>query len=242
MCHIVFIGGGNHFAEFQHVTEVFDKAEFARANLSTDLVYLLVHSGSRRLGGSILDAHTAKYKHAGLDPSSPEGQEYLRQHDNACKWARLNREVIARRVMEKLNADDNALVNDEQRKVEKVLDIWHNSVEKKEWNTGTEQAKQLWVHRKGAAPSDRGLVVIPGSRGACSFLVMPVGDQNENGKNTILYLYIPYQFILRMNWIPRRQRFYELSKYKLNDSCLFFILRRLLSRSWRRPPNVPHRS
>ena len=34
----------------------------------------------------------------------------------------------------------------------------------------------LWLHRKGAAPSNKGLVVIPGSRGARTYLVQPTGD------------------------------------------------------------------
>jgi hypothetical protein len=33
--------------------------------------------------------------------------------------------------------------------------------------------EQVWVHRKGATPSDQGLVVIPGSRGDFSYLVLP---------------------------------------------------------------------
>lgn len=33
--------------------------------------------------------------------------------------------------------------------------------------------KKLWLHRKGAAPADVGPVVIPGSRGHFSYLVMP---------------------------------------------------------------------
>jgi release factor H-coupled RctB family protein len=33
-----------------------------------------------------------------------------------------------------------------------------------------------WLHRKGAAPADQGPVVIPGSRGSLSYLVVPQGD------------------------------------------------------------------
>ena len=41
-------------------------------------------------------------------------------------------------------------------------------------------APGYFLHRKGAAPSDRGLVIIPGSRGSHSYLVAPVGDQQRN--------------------------------------------------------------
>jgi release factor H-coupled RctB family protein len=37
-----------------------------------------------------------------------------------------------------------------------------------------------FLHRKGAAPSDQGAVIIPGSRGTCSYLVKPIGDQEAN--------------------------------------------------------------
>jgi release factor H-coupled RctB family protein len=42
--------------------------------------------------------------------------------------------------------------------------------------TDNSGAKSVWLHRKGAAPSDRGPVVIPGSRGAFSYLVQPLQD------------------------------------------------------------------
>jgi release factor H-coupled RctB family protein len=45
-----------------------------------------------------------------------------------------------------------------------MIDVCHNSVEP----VGKE-----WLHRKGAAPSTQGPVVIPGSRGAFSYVVMP---------------------------------------------------------------------
>ena len=53
----------------------------------------------------------------------------------------------------------------------RVLDVCHNSVTPKPYEGHT-----CWLHRKGAAPSDQGPVVIPGSRGSLSYLVLPVGD------------------------------------------------------------------
>ena len=38
-----------------------------------------------------------------------------------------------------------------------------------------------WLHRKGAAPSDCGVVAIPGSRGTLTYLVEPTGDGVANG-------------------------------------------------------------
>jgi release factor H-coupled RctB family protein len=58
----------------------------------------------------------------------------------------------------------------------RVLDVCHNSVISREVDGCT-----CWLHRKGAAPSDQGPVVIPGSRGALSYLVLPVGEGSASG-------------------------------------------------------------
>jgi release factor H-coupled RctB family protein len=50
----------------------------------------------------------------------------------------------------------------------RILDGCHNSVTARDVD-GT----RAWLHRKGAAPADAGLAVIPGSRGDFSFLVEP---------------------------------------------------------------------
>ena len=49
-------------------------------------------------------------------------------------------------------------------KAKRLLDICHNSVT---------PYRGGWLHRKGAAPSDKGAVVIPGSRGDLSYVVQP---------------------------------------------------------------------
>ena len=51
--------------------------------------------------------------------------------------------------------------------LESLIDICHNAVVP--FDGG-------WLHRKGATPHDQGPVVIPGSRGALSYLVVPTGD------------------------------------------------------------------
>jgi hypothetical protein len=52
------IGGGNHFAELQQIETVVDEKRFAELKLSSDQLYLLVHSGSRGLGAAILAHHS----------------------------------------------------------------------------------------------------------------------------------------------------------------------------------------
>ncbi len=151
------IGGGNHFAELQQVERVEDAAVLAGVGLDADKLCLLVHSGSRGLGESILRAHVDVHAAAGLAEGSLEAKEYMSRHDHAVAWARVNRQVIARRFAGALGAE---LVG--------LLDVCHNSVE------ALPETPCCWLHRKGAAPSTQGPVVIPGSRGSLSYLVQPI--------------------------------------------------------------------
>lgn len=158
------IGGGNHFAEVQAVADVRDPVALATLGIDPHQLLLLVHSGSRGLGEAVLRAVIDQQGHQGLDPTSAEATEYLRQHDQALRWAEVNRRLIAHRVMAALNATGA-----------RRLDIGHNLVQPLDG-----QGERLWLHRKGAAPADRGPVVIPGSRGTWSYLVQPRADSDHS--------------------------------------------------------------
>jgi len=148
------IGGGNHFAELQIIEDI---AGPDSHGLAREPVYLCVHSGSRGFGEAILRNHTDRFGSEGLAVDGPDADYYVRQHDRANKWASANRELVAARILERLRTDG-----------ERVLDICHNQVERRRVG---EYA--CWIHRKGAAPSTDGPVLIPGSRGAMSYVVMP---------------------------------------------------------------------
>ncbi|MDB6121700.1 MAG: hypothetical protein JWQ71_693 [Pedosphaera sp.] len=154
------IGGGNHFAELQAVEKVEDTAEFEKLNLSKESLLLLIHSGSRGLGESILRAYVDQHKAEGVAADSTEAMKYLEQHDKALLWAKANRALIAHRFAAALGSPAN-----------KVLDGSHNSITRHELADET-----VWIHRKGASPADAGPMVIPGSRGTLSYLVLPQGD------------------------------------------------------------------
>jgi release factor H-coupled RctB family protein len=154
------VGGGNHFAEVQRVDAVHDAESFAALGLAADRLLLLVHSGSRGLGEAILRAHVDRHAAGGLGDDSAEARAYLTRHDHAVAWGRANRALVARRVLDGIGTLGR-----------RVLDVCHNSVTPLQVEGRTQ-----WLHRKGAAPSDEGPVVIPGSRGALSYLVAPVGD------------------------------------------------------------------
>lgn len=142
------IGGGNHFAELQQITEASE--EFA-----VDDVVLVVHSGSRGLGQQILGESLESY-------TTEDAGEYLRKHDIACRWAKANRDLIALRFLSRLHRRDLSLTD---VLLLKILDIWHNNVELDD---------EKYIHRKGAAPATSGMVIIPGSRGTLSAYVQPI--------------------------------------------------------------------
>ena len=147
------IGGGNHFAELLSVEDVVDQAAFERAGFDRAHVYLMVHSGSRGLGNAILVRHMERQTVRPLLAGSDACAGYLRDHDQAVRWAWLNRKVIAARFFERLG------LSGVQR-----LDICHNSVTPHDGG---------WLHRKGAAPADKGVIVVPGSRGDLTYIVQP---------------------------------------------------------------------
>lgn len=162
------IGGGNHFAEFQVIEKVCDLEEFSKTGFDENKIMLLVHSGSRGHGERILN-HFIKEHHAekGLDAGSEEGELYMTQHNEALEWAAHNREIIAFRLLKATGISVEAA---------KMLDNVHNCVSLKP--TGD---KIQCIHRKGAVVADRGIVVIPGSRGSLTYIVKPSDDTAVSG-------------------------------------------------------------
>lgn len=156
------IGGGNHFAELQQVDQIIDAELFALSGLDAQHLQLLVHSGSRGLGQSILQRHIASFSHHGLPEGSDDALSYIAEHDDALAFARINRQLIALRIMQQVKANGNS-----------VLDVAHNFVSA--CRIGDQQG---WLHRKGATPDDNGLVIIPGSRGDYSGWFSPSGVRN----------------------------------------------------------------
>ena len=100
------IGGGNHFAELQCVEEVLAPAEFRKLRLGRQQLVALVHSGSRGLGESILNLHLDQHFDAAVEVGSFAGEEYLRGHDLALRWAAANRALIIERCSTKRCVDD----------------------------------------------------------------------------------------------------------------------------------------
>jgi len=157
------IGAGNHFAELQRVERVEDEARFEALGLRKDRVFMTIHSGSRGLGNAILQEHLSAHSINSLAVSSEDGQAYLQKHNDAMRWAKVNRRIIAARLSKEIRSD-----------AEPILDLFHNTVE-----PITHEGETLWLHRKGAAPADQGPALIPGSRGTWSYLLQPINPRWE---------------------------------------------------------------
>ncbi len=105
---------------------------------------------------AVIDSHG----HQGLKRDTLAACQYLAAHDQALRWAEANRQLIAERLLDALDME-----------AERRLDIWHNLVQPVDGD-----GERIWLHRKGAAPSDLDPAVIPGSRGTLSYLVQPSGE------------------------------------------------------------------
>ncbi|WP_039016887.1 RNA ligase RtcB family protein [Halocynthiibacter namhaensis] len=149
------IGGGNHFCEVQRIVAG------GSDGFLKDQICLLVHSGSRGLGHALLQGFLAQGRVC-FNPDSTEGKSWLAAHNQAVRWARLNRQIFAERAAEALRCDLHLL-----------SDCPHNLVT---------QEFGAWLHRKGAARLQP-LVPLAGSRASAGYVLRPM-DHPANALNS----------------------------------------------------------
>jgi release factor H-coupled RctB family protein len=97
--------------------------------------------------------------------SVQEAHAYLEAHDRAIKYARQSRFEIALRMLKAIKLDETIVP---------VSDTAHNTIGK---------TKEGWLHRKGATPTNEGAVIIAGSRGSLSYLVMPTAHTSVSNNS-----------------------------------------------------------
>ena len=169
VAHLGTLGTGNHFIEL-----CLDEA---------DRVWVMLHSGSRGLGNRI-GSHFIALAKKDMErwfirlPDQnlayfPEGSEHFGAHVRAVsfaqQFARVNREVMMRRVMEALaGLDFLPAFHGEVA----AVNCHHNYVAHEK-----HYGEKVWVTRKGAVRAGKGeLGIIPGSMGARSFIVRGKGN------------------------------------------------------------------
>lgn len=146
--HLGTLGGGNHFVEL---------------DVSADgVAHLLVHAGSRGVGGAVGDHHQ---KAAGGSLGALTGDAaaaYLADLELALAFARASRAQLAKDAIAALSE-----ILDRPVEAELLADTFHNFARRETW-----EGRTVLVHRKGAmglAEGETGL--IPGSMGTASYLV-----------------------------------------------------------------------
>ena len=120
------------------VEEVLDARAFKLFGLGKQQLVVLVHSGSRGLGESILRDYVDEHQASGSDAESFAAAAYLQGHDLAVRWAKVNRELLAQRFVRQLGAEADLL-----------WDGCHNSITSRE-----HEGETVWVHRKGAVAAE----------------------------------------------------------------------------------------
>ena len=149
------IGGGNHFAEISRVESVAERGRMARG-----AIVVLVHSGSRGLGGAL-----ARHWGAGALDEEAAIATFLGELAGACRYARANRFLLAWKLLRALGAARPG-------RLAGGFEVIHNDVRRE-----IVDGAPAWVHRKGAAPAYTGaLTVVLGSRGAPSWVLEGLGE------------------------------------------------------------------
>lgn len=158
--HLGTLGGGNHFVELDRDAE--------------GSPWLLVHSGSRGLGGAVASHHGragGPARLAALDVETDAGAAYLADLAWATAFARENRAALTRAALAVLEEIAGAGDPDEP------IDVPHNFVAREAWGGAS-----LLVHRKGATLAHAGVrALIPGSMGTASYVVRGKGCEASFG-------------------------------------------------------------
>ena len=155
------LGSGNHFAEVQYVSEIYDDRVAQAFGLRLDQITVMLHSGSRGLGHQVCQDHLKimvnAVRHYGIDLpdrqlscaplDSPEGRRYLAAMAAAANFAFANRQVMAHWVRESIAAGLD--VSPEQTAIDTVYDVCHNIAKFETLPVGAE-LRRVCVHRKGA--------------------------------------------------------------------------------------------
>lgn len=171
------LGGGNHFLEVLY------------ENTSTENIWLMLHSGSRKIGNITaryhqriaIDQCSRRDKNiarglAYLMTESITGQHYLNDMRWCQQYAYENRKAMMELMCEVMH-----IVTEKTPDPDSLINIHHNfcSCETCTYqnSSGEWVTEDLWVTRKGATAAKEGqLGIIPGSMGTGSYIVRGLGN------------------------------------------------------------------
>ena len=196
------LGSGNHFMEVQVVDRIFDEQAANVMGLQTNMVCVMIHSGSRGLGYQVCDDALRRLRNvpkkygialpdrqlACAPIESGEGALYLGSMRAAANFAWCNRQLLMWQAREVFETVFGRSWEDLDMSI--IYDVAHN-IAKFEEHVVDGQKKKLWVHRKGATrafpphhpevPEQYATigqpVLIPGDMGTASWVL--VGQQGS---------------------------------------------------------------
>ena len=164
------LGGGNHFIEIQKGSDGY--------------IWIMIHSGSRNFGLQIAQKYNAIAKQicqsknislpnrdlAFLSFDTEEANEYMDAMNYALEFARENRSIMMRKIIESFSDIGYEDFDDCE-----VYDIHHNYAAME-----SHFGRDLIIHRKGATSAKNGQIgIIPGSQGTKSYIVKGKGNKDS---------------------------------------------------------------
>lgn len=155
------LGSGNHFAEIQIVSEIYDRASAEAFGLREGQITVMIHSGSRGLGHQVCSDHLKVMVRAAerygislpdkqlccAPLKSGEGRAYLGAMAAAANYAFANRQVMTHWVRESFAKTLGT--HSDRLEMGVVYDVCHN-IAKFETFTLEGRTVRACVHRKGA--------------------------------------------------------------------------------------------
>ena len=156
------LGSGNHFVEVAHDER--------------DVVWLVMHSGSRGVGNQLATKHInlARRQEQGLeDPElayfvqgQPQFDAYIRDMLWAQEYAAANRTALMESALAEFNRRTSGA------SVGEWINCHHNYAAPE-----VHDGREMWITRKGAIRARKGdLGVVPGSMGGKSYIVRGLGN------------------------------------------------------------------
>lgn len=162
------LGGGNHFIELQQEAD--------------GRIWVMIHSGSRNIGHKVATFYNNMAKemhyrwHTSVDPkldlaflpmeADGWGEDYIREMQYCVDFAKANRSLMMKRVLDAVRNVFPHLTHDPP------IDVPHNYA-----SLENHFGQNVWVHRKGATFAGEGFTgIIPGSQGTSSYIVQGRGN------------------------------------------------------------------
>jgi Uncharacterized conserved protein len=186
------LGSGNHFLEIQRADTLFDPEISEEYGLIKDMVYIMIHTGSRGLGHQVAADHLEQIRtlpnNLNLrDPQlshimlgSKEADKYISAMNGAANYGFANRQYIIYKVRKSLSRVMGREFDMEEAKL--IYNISHNLATFED-HCIEGKNRRLLVHRKGATralspESTQGYyagighpVLVPGSMGSASYVL-----------------------------------------------------------------------